>query len=58
MNKCETNPLNFMSNYVHIHEEVECSCGCKYCIHCHNGCPQCGKGKIEIITTTSTNYED
>ena len=38
-----------------ICNKVKCSCGCEYCPNCYNGCPQCGKGKIEIITTATTN---
>ena len=41
--------------YVHICQKVKCPCGCEYCAIDYNGCPQCGAGKMEVITTTTTN---
>src|SRR3990167_449404 len=38
---------------LHLHEKIKCSCGCEYCPNCHNGCPQCKKGKINATTTTT-----
>jgi len=43
---------------MHICSKVKCQCGCEYCAMCYNGCPQCGKGKIEIITTSGTKITD
>ena len=36
----------------HTCEKVKCGCQCEYCAYCYNGCPQCGKGRMEITTTT------
>lgn len=42
---------------IHICSKVKCECGCEYCAMCYNGCPQCGKGKIEITTSTTTEIQ-
>lgn len=42
---------------IHICSRIKCICGCEYCPLCFDGCPQCGRGKIEITTTTTTDFE-
>lgn len=46
--------------YVHVHTTIKCGgCGCEYCAGCFalQGCPQCGKGKA-VVTTSSTGSPD
>jgi hypothetical protein len=42
-------------NSAHFHNFIECSCGCKFCPNCHNGCPQCFKGFQQITSETNTD---
>ncbi len=44
-------------NYVHICNNVKCICGCEYCSNCCNGCPQCKRGEMQVIITTTGNTE-
>lgn len=39
----------------HICSTITCFCGCEYCTFCYNGCPQCGRGRMEIKNSSSTS---